>query len=120
MGFSTNYEDVKDNYEILPEGEYEVVIRNIEERTTRSGATGLNLSLIVRNDVKQENVKYVNATAFPDCKHVFKEKKQVSGDAVAQKPQESFAAAAPQQPENLSIGDLDGFEEIVDAGDVPF
>ncbi len=196
MGFSTNYEDVKDSYDILPEGEYEVVIRNIEERTTKNGATGLNLSLIVRNDVKQDfkdryifytlwkrkeptaadkqvqgysfnqimrlaksaglpsgkayetlqdmcsdlmhrtikvtlehreyngkqqkNVKYVNATAFPDCKHVFKEKKQVSGDAVAQKPQESFAAAAPQQPENLSIGDLDGFEEIVSTEDVPF
>ena len=51
MGFSTNYEDIQDDFGILPEGEYEVVIRNIEERTTKKGATGLNLSLVVRNDV---------------------------------------------------------------------
>ena len=54
MGFSTNYEDVNDDFGIIPEGDYEVVIRNIEERTTMSGATGLNLSLIIRNDVDQK------------------------------------------------------------------
>lgn len=196
MGFSTNYENVNDDYGTLPEGDYEVIIRNIEERTTRNGATGLNLSLVVRNDVdqqyknryifytlwkrkdptnadkqvqgysykqimrlaksaklpngkayesleemcndlirrplrvtlehrgwggkQQENVKYVNASDFPECKHVFKEKKQaVDSDTVAQKPQESFSAM-PAQPENLSIGDLDSFEEIMIDGEVPF
>ena len=195
MGFSTSYEEINDDYGTLPEGEYEVVIRNIEERTTPKGATGLNLSLIVRNDVEQnykdryifytlwkrkeptaadkqvqgygfnqvmrlaksaglpsgkayetlqdmcndlmhrplkvtlehreyngkiqENVKYVNATAFPECKHVFKEKKQVTADTAAQKPQETFASI-PAQPANLSLGDLDGFEEIVSDGEVPF
>lgn len=195
MGFSTNYENVNDDYEVLPEGDYEVVIRNIEERITKKGATGLNLSLVIRNDVEQnyknryifhtlwkrkeptaadkqvqgysfnqvmrlaksaglpsgktyetlqdmcrdlmhrplkitlehrefngktqEDVKYVNATAFPDCKHVFKESKKVGPDTVAQKPQESFSAM-PAQPENLSIGDLDSFEEIVIDGEVPF
>lgn len=195
MGFSTSYKDINDEYGPLPEGEYEVVIRNIEERTTPNGATGLNLSLVIRNDVEQnykdryifytlwkrkeptaadkqvqgygfnqvmrlaksaglpsgkayetlqdmckdlmqrplkvtlehreyngkiqENVKYVNATAFPECKHVFKEKKQVTADTVAKKPQETFASV-PAQPENLSIGDLDGFEEIVSDGEVPF
>ena len=54
MGFSTNYEDVNDDFGIIPEGDYEVVIRNIEERTTMSGATGLNISLIIRNDVDQK------------------------------------------------------------------
>lgn len=53
MGFSTNYDDVKDDYGLIPEGEYEAVIRNIEERTTKKGATGLNLSLVIRNDVEQ-------------------------------------------------------------------
>ncbi len=196
MGFSTNYEDIQDDFGILPEGEYEVVIRNIEERTTKNGATGLNLSLVVRNDVEQsyknryifytlwkrkeptaadkqvqgymfsqimrlaksaklpngkayetvmdmckdlmhrplkvtlehreyngkqqENVKYVNSSDFPECRHVFKETKKVSSDTVAQKPQESFAAAVPQQPDNLSIGSLEGFEEITDLSDVPF
>ena len=195
MGFSTSYEDINDDYGTLPEGEYEVVIRNIEERTTPKGATGLNLSLVIRNDVEQnykdryifytlwkrkeptaadkqvqgygfnqvmrlaksaglpsgkayetlqdmckdlmhrplkvtlehreyngktqENVKYDNASYHPACKHVLKEKKQVTADTVAQKPQETFASV-PAQPENLSIGDLDGFEEILSSQDVPF
>ena len=54
MGFSTNYENVNDDYGILPEGDYEVIIRNIEERTTKKGSTGLNLSLVVRNDIEQK------------------------------------------------------------------
>ena len=175
MGFSTNYENVNDDYGILPEGDYEVIIRNIEERTTKKGSTGLNLSLVVRNDIEQkfkdryifnqimrlaksaklpngkayesvmdlckdlmhrpikvtlehrewngqqqENVKYVNASEYPDCKHVFKEKKQVTTDTVAAPPNESFAADMPKQPENLSLGNLDDFEEIVSDGEVPF
>lgn len=54
MGFSTNYEDVNDKYGLISEGEYEVVIRNIEEHTTTKGATGINLSLVIRNDVEQK------------------------------------------------------------------
>ena len=54
MGFSTNYENVSDDYELIPAGEYEVVIRNIEERTTKNGAVGINLSLVIRNDVEQK------------------------------------------------------------------
>lgn len=53
MGFSTNYENVND-YGLVPAGMYEVVIRNIEERTTKKGSTGLNLSLVIRNDVDQK------------------------------------------------------------------
>lgn len=196
MGFSTDYENINDDFDILPEGDYEVVIRNIEERTTKNGATGLNLSLVVRNDIdqkfkdryifytlwkrkeptdadkqvqgygynqimrlaksaklpngkayesvmdmcrdlmrrtlkvtlehrewngkQQENVKYVNESAYPECKHVFKEKKQVKSDTIAAPAKESFAAAMPPQPENLSLGDPDEFEEIITDGDVPF
>lgn len=194
MGFSTNYDDVND-YELIPEGEYEVVIRNIEERTTKNGATGLNLSLVIRNDVKQEykdrylfctywkrkeptpadmqvqgysfkqimrlaksaklpsgkayenvqelckdlmkrplrvtvehevndyngklreNIKYINESNFPECKHVFKEKKaSVTSDTVAQKPQEQFAAASSSSKSN----DFSDFEEILSDGDIPF
>ncbi|MCM1315738.1 MAG: DUF669 domain-containing protein [Alistipes senegalensis] len=53
MGFSTNYEDVQD-FDIIPKGEYEVVITKIEERTTPNGATGLNFALTIRNDVEQK------------------------------------------------------------------
>lgn len=51
--FNTNYEDVKEEYGLIPPGEYEVIIRNIEERTTPGGATGINLSTVIRNDVEQ-------------------------------------------------------------------
>ena len=54
-GFSTDYSEVKDDeYGLIPEGVYEVIIRNIEERTTKKGKTGLNLSLVIRNDVEQK------------------------------------------------------------------
>lgn len=192
MGFSTNYDNVPDDYGLIPEGEYEVVIRNIEERTTKNGATGINLSLVIRNDVEQkykdrylfhtlwkrkspteadmqvqgysfkqimilakaaklpsgkayenvqqlcedllkrplrvtvehevsdydgktrENIRYINESKFPECRHVFKEKKSAAASgAVAQKPQEKFAAGSDPL-------DLDGFEEILSDADVPF
>ena len=53
MGFSTNYDDVQE-FDLIPAGQYEVIIKNIEERTTPKGATGLNLSLVIRNDVDQK------------------------------------------------------------------
>ena len=53
MGFSTNYEDIQD-LDIIPKGEYEVIITKIEERTTPNGATGLNFALTIRNDVEQK------------------------------------------------------------------
>lgn len=194
MAFQTNYDDIQDDYGLIDEGEYEAVIRNIEERTTKNGATGLNLSLVIRNDVEQkykdrylfctywkrkeptqadmqvqgysfkqimrlaksarlpggkayenvqelcadlmkrplrvtvehelnsydnkmrENIKYVNESKFPDCKHVFKEKKAApASDTVAQKPQEQFA-----QSNNMTYGNLSDFEEVLSAGDVPF
>lgn len=60
MGFSTNYDDVPD-FDLIPKGEYEVIIKNIEEHTAPKGATGLNLTLIIRNDVEQ---KYKNRCIF--------------------------------------------------------
>lgn len=188
MGFSTDYKDINDDYGLIPYGEYEVIIRNIEERATKNGAIGLNLSLVIRNDVEQnykdryvfhtlwkrkepteadeqvsgysfaqimrlaksaklpsgkayetvqqmcedllhrpiqitidhetykdkerEIVKYINESKFPDCKHIFKEKKTtaVTADTVASKPTEQFAVTSA----------LSDFEEILSDGDVPF
>lgn len=53
MGFKTNYDDVQD-YSLIPVGEYEVIIQKIEEHTTQKGATGLNMTLVIRNDVEQK------------------------------------------------------------------
>ena len=51
MGFSTDYTDVQ-SFELIPKGEYEVIIKAITERTTPNGATGLNLTFVIRNDVE--------------------------------------------------------------------
>ena len=193
MGFSTNYESSSGDYELIPAGEYEVVIRNIEERTTKKGAVGINLSLVIRNDVEQkykdrylfhtlwkrkepteadmqvqgysfkqimilakaaklpsgkayenvqqlcedllkrplrvtvehevsdydgktrENIRYINESKFPECRHVFKEKKSAAAsETVARKPDEQFAV------NNDSFNPPDGFEEILSDGDIPF
>lgn len=53
MGFSTDYTDVQ-SFELIPKGEYEVIIKAITERTTPNGATGLNLTFVIRNDVEQK------------------------------------------------------------------
>lgn len=51
--FVTNTKDIN-NYELVPEGEYEVIIAKIEEKTSYNGSnTKLNFSLTVRNDVEQ-------------------------------------------------------------------
>lgn len=60
MGFSTDYTDVQD-FDLLPKGSYEVIIKSIEERITDNGAVGLSVRFIVRNDVEQ---KYQNRGIF--------------------------------------------------------
>lgn len=52
MGFSTNYDNMND-YGLVPAGDYEVVIRNAEARSTQKGAQKLGFSLVIRNDVEQ-------------------------------------------------------------------
>ena len=49
---------------------------------------------IGENDgIEREKVKYLNKTAHPDCKHVFKT--PVTNDSVAKPKNEAFASAAP-------------------------
>lgn len=61
MGFKNNYAEADMGNNIKPEGDYECIIQKIEERTTRNGATGLNISMVIRNDVEQ---KFRNGIIF--------------------------------------------------------
>ena len=61
MGFKNNYAEADMGNNIKPEGDYECIIQKIEERTTRNGATGLNISMVIRNDVEQ---KFKNGFIF--------------------------------------------------------
>lgn len=53
-GFTTDYENTSD-YGLIPQGDYEVIIGEMKEKTMKSGAVGMNMKLIIRNDVKQNS-----------------------------------------------------------------
>ena len=55
MGFSTDYTDVQ-SFELIPKGEYEVIIKAITERTTPNGATILVNEIIAPNITTFSNV----------------------------------------------------------------
>ena len=51
MNFSKPAEN---NYSIVPEGEYEVIITKAEESVHRNGKPKIDLTFTIRNDVDQE------------------------------------------------------------------
>lgn len=54
MGFSNDYKNASfDAFDSKPEGEYEVIIKSLEEKTFKTGTMGLNMKLLIRNDVDQ-------------------------------------------------------------------
>lgn len=62
MGFSQNNKAAANSGGIKPEGDYEVIITSIEERTNRNNKTSLNIRLTIRNDIEEQ--KYGNACLF--------------------------------------------------------
>ena len=71
--FKTNYEEVGNNdFAPLPTGEYECIINDVTEKATKNGKESMNISLIVRNDLKQvpelkeQNGKYADRWVFVD------------------------------------------------------
>jgi len=53
MAYTTNYADVPDGNEIIPEGEYECIIKYAGEDATKGGTMYMGITLVVRNDVDQ-------------------------------------------------------------------
>ncbi|MDE5945950.1 MAG: DUF669 domain-containing protein [Oscillospiraceae bacterium] len=105
MGFSTDYTDVND-FDLIPTGEYEVIIKKIEERTTQNGATGLNLTLIIRNDTEQ---KYQNRCIFHTLwkrKEPTQADMQVQGYSFKQIMQLAKAAKLPSGKSYETVNDL--------------
>ena len=73
--FTTDYSNIEENnqdFGPLPEGEYEVVIKNASERSTPNGKEETQLTLVVRNDLTkvpelaEQNGKYANRHIFVD------------------------------------------------------
>lgn len=76
MGFSTSYEN---DFELIPQGEYEVTIKDFKEKTTKSGKTGLNFKLKIRSDVEQECKGKIIWHTFWKRKNPTQEDLQVAG-----------------------------------------
>lgn len=53
MGFRNDFSQATQNNGLKPEGDYEVLIVKAEERQTKNGKLGLNISMVIRNDVEQ-------------------------------------------------------------------
>lgn len=52
MGFTMNHNDVMGDGPI-PEGNYEVVVKEAKEDVTKNGVQHISLDLVIRNDIKQ-------------------------------------------------------------------
>lgn len=70
---STDYSsNTGGGYTPLPEGNYEMIINNVQETATKNGAESLQIDLLVRNDLdkvedlKETNAKYHNRHVFVD------------------------------------------------------
>ena len=107
MGFKNNYSAASQgDFSIKPEGDYEVIIKGIEEKTTRNNKTGLNMKLLIRNDVPDQ--KFGNGFLF----HTFWKRKepteldmQVEGYGYGQIMNLSKAAKLPDGKEYESLAE---------------
>lgn len=103
MGFKANQSEATQQSNIKPEGDYECLIQSVEERITRNGATGLNVAMVIRNDVQQN---YKNAYIFHTLwkrKEPTEADKQVNGYGFGQVMALGKAAGLPDGKEYDSL-----------------
>ena len=53
MPYSVNYDEAAEGSEIIPEGEYECIIKYAGEDATKGGTVYMGVTLVIRNDVDQ-------------------------------------------------------------------
>jgi hypothetical protein len=53
MAYSVNYDEAAEGSDIIPEGEYECIIKYAGEDATKGGTMYMGVTLVVRNDVNQ-------------------------------------------------------------------
>ncbi len=54
MSFGINYDDAATGSDLLPKGDYEVVIKYAGEDATKGGTVYINVTMVIRNDVDQQ------------------------------------------------------------------
>ncbi len=53
MGFKVDYNEAQE-FGNVADGDYEVVIFNVTEEATKSGAENINFDMVIRNDIDQK------------------------------------------------------------------
>ena len=62
MSFTVNYDDAFEGSDLIPQGDYEVIVKKAEEKETKDGSKKyISIQLAVRNDIDQ---KYKNKIIF--------------------------------------------------------
>lgn len=72
MGFSTNYENIGSGNELLPVGNYEVIVKSAAPNVTKNGVPYLDIRMVIRNDIAGQ--RYQNKYIF----HSIRRKKEPS------------------------------------------
>lgn len=113
--FKTNYEEVNEtDYSPLPTAEYECVIKDVKEKSTPNGKESLNISLVVRNDLKQvpelseTNAKYADRWVFVD-----EWKRDIGGRYIYKMDNFMHYLAAVGIPEGTEIRDMEHLFELL-------
>lgn len=113
--FKTNYEEVQEtDYSPLPTAEYEMIIQDVKEKSTPNGKESLNISLVVRNDLKQvpvlaqSNGKYADRWVFAD-----EWKRDIGGRYIYKMDNFMHYLAAVGIPEGTEIKDMEHLFELL-------
>lgn len=112
--FTTNYSEVNNNdFDVMPQGEYEVVIKGAQQRATKtSGREYIQIDFVIRNDLdgveklKETNGKFHNRIHW----HDLWSRKDGSGYPVDQLQTILYACKIP---EGQTIEDVNALDNIL-------
>ena len=54
MAFKRDKSKTFNPFEIIPEGDYEVMTKSVDYNTTKGGTLYISIPMVIRNDVEQE------------------------------------------------------------------
>ena len=113
--FKVDYSNTQENsFAPLPTGNYECVIESSQEITTKNNKEGLNLRLVVRNDLKnapalaETNGKHADRLLFDT--HW---KREIDGRYIYKMEDLMYVLKAVQIPEGTEIKSMDDLHELL-------
>lgn len=110
---TTDYSDLQDNtFGPLPEGDYELVIKQADLRSSKAGREYMNFQMVVRNDLdkvpelEKTNAKYHNRVLFASI-FTDKETNKYNTDDLM------YYLKAAQVPEGTQFNDIQQFMDTL-------